>query len=69
MAEDLGLTGYQLGLRARFLAAPVVAAPVPWRPADSPVAAVGGLLGVGFGVDPGTGHETGRPISVGRTTI
>ncbi|MFD4671287.1 hypothetical protein ACFWNN_16240 [Lentzea sp. NPDC058450] len=57
MAEDLALTDYQLGLRARFLAAPVVAAPAPWRPADSHVVAVGGLLGVGFGVDPGSGHD------------
>ncbi|MCX2951516.1 hypothetical protein [Lentzea sp. NEAU-D7] len=57
MVEDLSLTDYQLGLRARFLAAPVVAPPQPWRPAESPVVAVGGLLGVGFGVDPGGGRD------------
>ncbi|GLY50800.1 hypothetical protein [Lentzea sp. NBRC 102530] len=57
MAEDLALTDYQLGLRTRFLAAPVVAAPAPWRPADNHEIAVGGLLGVGFGVDPVSGRD------------
>ncbi|MBB4741829.1 hypothetical protein BJY16_005288 [Actinoplanes octamycinicus] len=50
------LTDYQRGLRRRFLQAPVVPAPRPWRPAEAPCAAVGGLQGVGFAVDP-AGHR------------
>ncbi|MDX8034157.1 hypothetical protein SK803_28395 [Lentzea sp. BCCO 10_0856] len=57
MPEDLSLTDRQLGLRAKFLAAPTVPAPPPWRPADSHVIAVGGLLGVGFATDPGSGRD------------
>ncbi|MGY6653763.1 hypothetical protein ACXIZN_16470 [Amycolatopsis sp. TRM77291] len=57
MAEQLSLTDYQRGLRARILAAPAGAAPPPWRPAGRHVAAVGGLLGVGFAADPGTGRD------------
>ncbi|WP_191298699.1 hypothetical protein [Lentzea cavernae] len=53
MPEDLSLTDHQLGLRARFLAAPTVAAPEPWRPSGHHVSAVGGLLGVGFASDSG----------------
>ncbi|MFI6098102.1 hypothetical protein ACIA8G_21290 [Lentzea sp. NPDC051213] len=53
MPEDLSLADYQLGLRARFLAAPTVPAPPPWRPADSHVVAIGGLLAVGFATDSG----------------
>jgi hypothetical protein len=57
MPEDLSLSDYQQGLRAKFLAAPVVPAPGPWRRADCHVIAVGGLLGVGFATDPGTGRD------------
>lgn len=57
MPEDLSLTDFQRDLRARFLAAPTVPAPPPWRPADCHVVAVGGLLGVGFAADPGTGRD------------
>lgn len=53
--EDL--SDYQRRLRARFLRAPVVAPPAPWRPAHEHVAAVGGLQGVGFATDPGTGRD------------
>ncbi len=57
MPEDLSLADYQLGLRAKFLAAPTVPAPHPWRPADCHVIAVGGLLGVGFATDPDNGRD------------
>jgi hypothetical protein len=57
MPEDLSLTDHQRALRAKFLAAPTVPAPPPWRPADCPVVAVGGLLGVGFAADPGSGRD------------
>ncbi|GLZ35308.1 hypothetical protein Lesp02_74950 [Lentzea sp. NBRC 105346] len=53
MPEDLSLSDHQWGLRAKFLAASTVPAPQPWRPADSHVIAVGGLLGVGFATDRG----------------
>lgn len=36
-----------------FLAAPMVSAPEPWRPAGRQVIAVSGLLGAGFATDPG----------------
>lgn len=51
------LSAYQLALRERLLAAPVVAPPTPWRPVFEPYAAVGGLLGIGFGVHPDSGHD------------
>ncbi len=57
MPEDLSLTDYQMGLRAKFLAAPTVPAPSPWRPAGHPMVAVGGLLGVGFATDPDSGRD------------
>lgn len=65
------ITEYQRTLRDRLLAAPVVPAPHPWRPVfapygDSgvpPCAAVGGLLGIGFATDPGTGHDLVMVVS------
>jgi len=57
MPEDLSLTDYQLGLRAKFLNAPTVPAPEPWRPAERHVVAIGGLLGVGFAADPENGRD------------
>ncbi|WP_329123045.1 hypothetical protein [Streptomyces sp. NBC_01465] len=50
-------------LRDRFLAAPVVAAPDPWRPADRPFAPVGGLTGVGFGLHPDSGRDLLMAVS------
>ena len=51
------LTDYQHGLRTRFLRARVVPVPRPWRPAETPCTAVGGLQGVGFAVDPASGRD------------
>jgi hypothetical protein len=55
VSEDLALTEHQSGLRARFRAAPLTPAPQPWR--GPHVAAVGGLLGVGFAVHPDSGRD------------
>ncbi|MER6675691.1 hypothetical protein [Streptomyces sp. NPDC000983] len=62
---------YQRGLRDRLLAAPVVPAPEPWRPVfgsytasgHAPCAAVGGLLGIGFAVHPGSGRDLVMAVS------
>ncbi|KUM77639.1 hypothetical protein [Streptomyces griseorubiginosus] len=52
---------YQHALRQRLLAAPVIAAPEPWRRiACTPV---GGLLGIGFASHPGTGHDLVMVVS------
>jgi hypothetical protein len=49
---------YQQQLRARFLNAPVMPAPAPWRPLPDPYyIPVGGLLGVGFAPHPVSGHD------------
>ncbi|MFD4631523.1 hypothetical protein ACFVYR_25845 [Streptomyces sp. NPDC058284] len=58
-----GLTPYQAALRDRMLSAPVVPAPAPWRTVIDPCAAVGGLLGIGFASDPGTGHDLVMVVS------
>ncbi|WP_329114085.1 hypothetical protein [Streptomyces sp. NBC_01353] len=58
-----GLTSYQQTLRERVLAAPQVAAPTPWRPVFEPCAAVGGLVGIGFGVDPVRGGDLVMVVS------
>ncbi|MFF3314371.1 hypothetical protein ACFYV5_02530 [Streptomyces sp. NPDC003035] len=58
-----GLSPYQRELRKRFLAAPQVAAPAPWRQVFDPYVAVGGLLGIGFGVDPGSGGDLVMVVS------
>ncbi|MFF8413998.1 hypothetical protein [Streptomyces omiyaensis] len=65
-APDAGapaLSPYQEGLRRRLLDAPVVPAPAPWRNVFGGYAAVGGLTGVGFGVDPATGHDLVMAVS------
>ncbi|WP_194898849.1 hypothetical protein [Catenulispora pinisilvae] len=51
------LSDYQRQLCDRFLAAPVMPAPEPWRPAAAGTIAVGGLLGVGFAPDPDSGED------------
>jgi hypothetical protein len=49
---------YQHQLRIRFLNAPVMPAPAPWRPLPGPYSiAVGGLWGVGFAPHPVSGHD------------
>jgi len=51
------LSDYQRQLCDRFLAAPVMPAPGPWRPVAAGTIAVGGLLGVGFAPDPESGED------------
>ncbi|MER7956200.1 hypothetical protein [Streptomyces sp. NPDC096030] len=58
-----GLTPYQQKLRDRILAAPQVAAPAPWRPVFESCAAVGGLVGIGFAVDPESGGDLVMAVS------
>ncbi|MGW6562821.1 hypothetical protein [Streptomyces hydrogenans] len=62
-ADAPTLSPYQEALRRRLLAAPVVPAPAPWRSVFGGHAAVGGLTGIGFGVDPGTGHDLVMVVS------
>jgi len=59
------LSAYQRTMRDRLLAAPVVPAPEPWRPvfAHPYGVPVGGLLGIGFASDPGTGHDLVMVVS------
>ncbi|MEU6378369.1 hypothetical protein [Streptomyces sp. NPDC046909] len=57
------LSPYQQALRERLLAVPVLPAPAPWRPVFAPCAPVGGLLGIGFGSHPGTGHDLVMVVS------
>ncbi|MFI8420497.1 hypothetical protein [Streptomyces sp. NPDC085479] len=58
-----GLTPYQESLRRRLLTAPVVPAPAPWRNVFGGMAAVGGLTGIGFGVDTATDHDLVMVVS------
>ncbi|WP_049578678.1 hypothetical protein [Streptomyces sp. SBT349] len=60
-------TEYEVQLRDRFLAAPLSPAPAPWRPAFHPRLAtpIGGLLGIGFASDPGSGQDLVMVVSQG----
>lgn len=60
---EAGLSAYQLAMRDRLLAAPVVSAPAPWRPVFGSCAAVGGLLGIGFAVHPDSGNDLVMVVS------
>ncbi|MEV4466108.1 hypothetical protein AB0J51_21100 [Micromonospora echinofusca] len=53
------ISEYQQQLRERFLAAPVMPAPAPWRPLPGPYSyiSVGGLFGVGFASHPVSGDD------------
>ncbi|SNT28571.1 hypothetical protein SAMN05421812_104246 [Asanoa hainanensis] len=53
------LTEYQRQLRTKYLSAPVVEPPAPWRAMAGRWSCVpfGGLLGVGFGEHPETGED------------
>jgi hypothetical protein len=53
------LSEYQRKLRDRYLAAPLMPPPDPWRSPMERFARIpiGGLLGVGFATDPTTGHD------------
>ncbi|MFC7894935.1 hypothetical protein [Streptomyces sp. NPDC057381] len=59
------LTAYQRSLRDRLLAAPVVAAPAPWRPVFEYRygVPVGGLLGIGFATHPDAGQDLVMVVS------
>lgn len=60
-----GLTPYQEALRDRMLDTPVLPAPAPWRPVfPTTWEPVGGLLGIGFGTDPDTGHDLVMVVSI-----
>ncbi len=54
---DVALSDYQQRLRGRFLAAPVMPAPSPWRPVLDRRTPIGGLRGIGFAVHPTSGHD------------
>lgn len=49
------VNAYQDQLRARFRSTPLQAPPAPWRPL--PPLAIGGLTGVGFGLNPNSGED------------
>ncbi|MEU9522481.1 hypothetical protein [Streptomyces sp. NPDC048224] len=55
------LSAYQQAMRDRLLAAPVTTAPEPWQ--ALPLVPVGGLIGIGFASDPGTGHDLVMVVS------
>ncbi|WP_329621182.1 hypothetical protein OG357_12315 [Streptomyces sp. NBC_01255] len=57
------ITEYQQRLRDRYLAAPVMAAPAPWQLVLDHRTPIGGLLGIGFAVDPDTGHDLVMVVS------
>ncbi|MFK0024543.1 hypothetical protein [Streptomyces sp. NPDC090798] len=61
----LELSAYKQALRDRFLAAPVVPAPEPWRPVFEYEygVPVGGLLGIGFASHPDSGHDLVMVVS------
>jgi hypothetical protein len=61
--DEAPLSAYQLDLRNRVLAAPVVPAPEPWRPVFPSRAPVGGLLGIGFASHPDNGHDLVMVVS------
>ncbi|MCF6523172.1 hypothetical protein [Streptomyces sp. JJ36] len=56
------ISDYQQHLRERLLSVPETQPPSPWRPVlrRTPV---GGLLGIGFAVAPGTGHDLVMVVS------
>ncbi|MFD4527613.1 hypothetical protein ACFWP7_27530 [Streptomyces sp. NPDC058470] len=59
------ISAYQRALRDRLLAAPVVPVPEPWRPVFEHTygVPVGGLLGIGFGTHPDSGHDVVMAVS------
>jgi hypothetical protein len=59
----MALSDYQQQLRDRFLAAPVAPAPPPWHLVLDSGTPVGGLLGIGFAVHPGNGHDLVMVVS------
>lgn len=61
----MALSGYQQQLRDRLLAAPVLPAPLPWQLMPDRRTPIGGLLGIGFAVHPGNGHDLVMVVSHG----
>ncbi|MEU4129677.1 hypothetical protein [Streptomyces wuyuanensis] len=57
------ITEYQQRLRERYLAAAVMSAPTPWQPVLDHRIAIGGLLGIGFAVNPDTGQDLVMVVS------
>ncbi|MFF2411687.1 hypothetical protein [Streptomyces sp. NPDC058092] len=57
------ISAYQRQLRERFLEVPVAAPPAPWRPVLDRRTPVGGLLGIGFAMALGTGHDLVMVVS------
>lgn len=62
--EQPVLSDYQRNLRNRFLSAPVTPPPAPWTPVLDNRTPIGGLLGIGFGIHPDTGHDVVMVVSV-----
>jgi hypothetical protein len=62
-ASEQAFSEYQRALRERFLAAPVIPAPEPWRPVFEGRMPVGGLLGIGFASHPDSGHDLVMVVS------
>ncbi|GAA4888575.1 hypothetical protein ACFPM3_18590 [Streptomyces coeruleoprunus] len=57
------ISPYQQKLRERYLACPVMPAPEPWQPVPGGLIPIGGLLGIGFAVHPGTGRDLVMVVS------
>ncbi|GAA2645901.1 MULTISPECIES: hypothetical protein [Streptomyces] len=57
------ITEYQQRLRERYIAAPALPAPEPWRPVPDRRTPIGGLLGIGFAVHPDRGHDLVMVVS------
>lgn len=57
------ITEHQQNLRERYIAASVMRAPEPWRPVLDRRTPIGGLLGIGFAVDPDSGHDLVMVVS------
>ncbi|QES55341.1 hypothetical protein DEJ51_15030 [Streptomyces venezuelae] len=57
------ITEYQQKLRERYIAAPVMPAPEPWQQVLDNRTPIGGLLGIGFAVHPGSGHDLVMVVS------
>ncbi|MGI5170689.1 hypothetical protein ACQEU3_40705 [Spirillospora sp. CA-253888] len=55
---------YRQQLRRRYLEAPVMPAPAPWRPVPIHTTPVGGLWGIGFALHPADGRDLVMVVSV-----
>ncbi|MFG3498602.1 hypothetical protein [Streptomyces sp. NPDC047928] len=59
----MAITPYQQRLRQRYLDAPVLPAPGPWRAVLDNRTPVGGLLGIGFATHPDDGRDLVMVVS------